>query len=342
MFAVTFLVICISFVALLYAYYTRKVYKHWQSRNVPCREPKFPYGNLGDGTGTKSHVAHSIKSIYDEFKGRGLKFCGSYYWSTPILIILDLDLVKDILVKDFNNFEDKNVYHNKKDDPISANVSTMNGNEWKLMRTRLSPTFSSGKMKLMLPMIVQVAERLRDSLKEASKTGESLEMKDWLIRFSADAIGMCALGIDCNSLKDPHSEFSRMSRVITNHARLGTRFIALVNSFPNIARMLHYKAIPKEVSAFFMNAVEDAVKYRAEHNISRNDFMNILMQMRNLTSDDKMSLTEIAAQSFTFFAGFETTSNTLTHCLFELARSPDAQRKARIAIQTAFAKYDAN
>lgn len=41
-----------------------------------------------------------------------------------------------------------------------------------------------------------------------------------------------------------------------------------------------------------------------------------------------LTMNQISAQAFLFFlAGFETTSNTMSFCIYELALNPDVQRK---------------
>lgn len=125
----------------------RNTLSYWKKINVPHIEPKIPYGNL-EGVGEQFHVTYVIKNIYDKFKGTGAKLCGVYFYMRPIAIILDLDLIKNILVKDFANFTDRGLYSNPRDDPLSSNLSTVDGEEWKNLRKKLTPAFSSGKMKV--------------------------------------------------------------------------------------------------------------------------------------------------------------------------------------------------
>jgi cytochrome P450 family 6 len=51
----------------------------------------------------------------------------------------------------------------------------------------------------------------------------------------------------------------------------------------------------------------------------------------------------IAAPAFVFFlAGFETTSDTMTFCLYVLAQKPDIQERVRNEIDTVLNNHDGN
>lgn len=105
-------------------------------------------------------------------------------------LLLDLGLIKHVLVKDFNNFNDRGLYYNEKDDPLGAHLFTLDGEPWKKLRSKLSLTFNSltFKMKFMFPTILEVAERFRECLTEVVQQHDELETKDWLARFTTDVI----------------------------------------------------------------------------------------------------------------------------------------------------------
>lgn len=75
---------------------------------------------------------------------------GVYIFIQRQVFIMDLDLIKQILVKDFNIFTNRGIYHNEKDDPLSANLAAVENDEWKNLRQRITPTFTSGKLKTVI------------------------------------------------------------------------------------------------------------------------------------------------------------------------------------------------
>ena len=108
----------------------------------------------------------------------------------------------------------------------------------------------------------------------------------------------------------------------------------------------------KEVADFFMDLTKNVVNYRETNNIKRNDFLQILINLKNNKNviDDNimnatvnvdsstmppgLSIEQIAAQTFVFFvAGYETSSSTMAFCLYELAKNPDIQNKLRNEIK---------
>lgn len=54
-----------------------------------------------------------------------------------------------------------------------------------------------------------------------------------------------------------------------------------------------------------------------------------------------MSFNELAAQAWVFYAaGFETSSSTMSFCMYELARNPECQRKVQEEIDAISKKYN--
>uniref|UniRef100_A0A2M4BKV4 Putative cytochrome n=1 Tax=Anopheles marajoara TaxID=58244 RepID=A0A2M4BKV4_9DIPT len=330
-------------------WYVHRKYSFWADRGVPFVKPRFPFGNI-QGIGRRMHSSQLMTKFYNELKPSGRSFGGIYFFTNPVALALDLDFVKSVLVRDFGYFHDRGVYYNEKDDPISGHLFNIEGTKWTNLRKKLVPTFSSGKMKQMCPTIVSVGDRFRECLERicSGTGGEEVEMKELLARFTTDVIGTCAFGIDCNSLNDPNAEFLRMGRKVFEVPRGRILKFFFMASFKEFSRRIHIKGTAEDVSAFFFKVVRETIEYREKNNVQRNDFMNLLMQLKNSGQLDdsgdevvgKLSLNEVVAQAFVFFlGGFETSSTTMSYCLHELSLNREIQERARQCVLEAVRKH---
>lgn len=86
------------------------------------------------------------------FKSAFVLIGGIYLLYTPIWIPIDLSLIKQILGADYDSFSSHGVYHHK-NDFISENIFTVEGEEWKALRSNLSPTFTPAKLKAMYDIL---------------------------------------------------------------------------------------------------------------------------------------------------------------------------------------------
>ena len=71
----------------------------------------------------------------------------------------------------------------------------------------MSPIFTSGKLKLMVPHVQKCAENLDDVFAAAADSGEILEAKEIFGKYTLDAIATSGFGIESNSFKEPDSVF---------------------------------------------------------------------------------------------------------------------------------------
>uniref|UniRef100_A0A182J4W3 Uncharacterized protein n=1 Tax=Anopheles atroparvus TaxID=41427 RepID=A0A182J4W3_ANOAO len=335
----------ICLVSVVYWFLGRR-HNYWKDRGVPyAPNPHLFYGHIKGQSYTK-HGSEINQKLYQHFKERGLPYGGISLFVMPSLIVVDPELVKTILVKDFNVFHDRGTFHNTKDDPLSGNLFGMEGNPWRLLRQKLTPTFTTGRMKQMFGTIWDVARQLEQYMEENHGQPE-VEMKDVLGRFTTDVIGTCAFGIECNSLKEPQSEFRKYGLKAFELKPVTLTKFFFASTYPNVARKLGTRITLPDVEDFFLNIVRETVDFREKNNVQRNDFMNLLLQIKNKGKLDDaiasvgkgevgMTLNELAAQVFIFFlAGFETSSTTQSFCLYELAKNPDIQERLREEINSA-------
>lgn len=331
--------IAIALAVIIIIWSMHRKYTYWQRRGVPCLTPEIPFGNVRN-IGRTTHYTFKLKEIYDQMKGSG-PLCGAYAFHRPFIVLLDLTLIKQVLVKDFAYFTDRGMYFNEHDDPLSANLFMIDGSKWKAMRAKVSTAFTTGKMKFMYPTVMEVGERFQQTLSSLVCAGaKELEMKDLFARFTTDVIGTCAFGIQCNSLLDPASEFREMGRRSIEEPKHCFWASVLISSFTRLSRWLGTRVIRDDVAEFFLNVVRETVEYREKYNVTRNDFMDLLIKLKKSDGIDGLKIEEVAAQTYIFFlAGFETSSSTLSHCFYELAMNDDIQTRARQEVCTTLARH---
>ena len=85
---------------------------------------------------------------------------GIFQLSTPTIVLREPEMIKQFLVKDFHHFEDRGFSYDDQKEPLTANLVNMSGTKWKLMRQKLTPSFSSGKIKSMTNLLQECSEQL--------------------------------------------------------------------------------------------------------------------------------------------------------------------------------------
>ncbi|XP_031353129.1 probable cytochrome P450 6a13 isoform X2 [Photinus pyralis] len=317
-------------VAVLFTIYTKWRYSYWTRRRVPQLSPSFPFGNLENPLVRKHGVGEWLRILYTRFRVQKAKHAGVYVFGSPNYVPIDPEIIKNILQRDFHHFVDRGTYYNEKDDPLSFHLFNIGGQKWKNLRAKLTPTFTSGKMKMMFETLVKCTHPMEAAMTGYYTSKQSVDIKDVLARFTTDVIGSCAFGLECNSFKSEDAAFCEHGRrIFAPRSKIDTLKIAFALSQPKLANKLGVVLLPRESSSFFFNVVKDTVKYRRRNNIQRKDMLQIVMDLQE-SDDNAFTMEEIAAQALLFFlAGFETSSTTMTFCLYELATNVDLQEKVR-------------
>lgn len=148
------------------------------------------------------------------------------------------------------------------------------------MRAKLSPVFTSGKLKEMFPLILECANNLEKYVNEMAEKGEPVEFRDIAGKFTTDAIGHCVFGINMNALGDKDSEFRKMGkRIFTPTLKLFIRDI-LRQFLPRLYGRIGHRFQPEGVDDFMINVIQDTISYRKQNKLVRPDFVNMLMELK--------------------------------------------------------------
>lgn len=166
-------------------------------------------------------------------------------------------------------------------DPLSQHLFALEPERWRPLRTRLSPVFTSGKLKEMFSLITQCADRFERYIEKLVSKNEPIECRELTAKYTTDVIGTCAFGIEMNALSDKDSEFRKMGRLVfalTWENILRGRMRQLLPK--RLCDILSYILPKREVTKFFTRVVVETMYYRDANNIVRHDFIDTLRDLK--------------------------------------------------------------
>ncbi|KAF5284126.1 hypothetical protein FQR65_LT00126 [Abscondita terminalis] len=331
-------IIFLAVIAFAIVTYCKRLYTFWERNGVPYLPSTVPFGNVLEIFTRNQSYGEVMAYRYKIAKSKKYKHLGLFGFTKPEYMPIDLELLKDILIKDFNYFCDRGFYSNEEIDVLSGNLFSLGGNKWRKMRTKLSPTFTSGKIKTMFNIVLECSRQLKHAVDIQCEKGP-MDVKDFLSRFGTDVIGSCAFGLNCNSFVNAENEFCVYSQKLFNPTIFESFKGMMSMYFPVIIESFKAKIFSVEMSDFYIKTFREVVEYRKKNNVVRNDFLQILIAL--MEDESSISMEEATAQAFVFFlAGFETSSTVLTFCLLELVLNEEVQDKLRKEINDNMKKHN--
>ncbi|RLW01623.1 hypothetical protein DV515_00007834 [Chloebia gouldiae] len=264
----------------------------------------------------------------------------------PTLAVTDPQIIKSVLVKDCYT-----TFTNRRRTDLAGvlinAVSLAEDDQWKRLRTVLSPTFTSGKLKEMFPIMKHYGETLVKNVQNQVKEGSSISVKDIFGSYSMDVVTSTSFGVNIDSMNNPKDPFVREMKKLVKFDFFNPVFIlsfAFPFLIPVMAKM-NVNIFPSDAVDFFMRSLAKIKQDREkEAHKGRVDFLQLMIESQRSASQGSneanhsykaLTDTEVLAQAFIFiFAGYEPTSNTLGFLAYELAMHPDVQEKVLQEIDT--------
>lgn len=139
---------------LLYKLFLSRPNDFWKKLGIREIDTSSVVGKLDALLGRKA-ITDADDYAYTQM-GTTDKFCGILEMGTPVLIVKDLELMKKVLIKDFEHFVDRRQFFSKDDGFLSKTLLSLQGDEWKGVRASVSPTFTTGKIRRMMDLFNSV------------------------------------------------------------------------------------------------------------------------------------------------------------------------------------------
>ncbi|KAL1763636.1 cytochrome P450 3A31 [Sigmodon hispidus] len=171
---------------------------------------------------------------------------------------------------------------------MSKAISIAKDEEWKRIRALLSPTFTSGKLKEMFPIIDQYGDSLVRHLKKEAERGKPVTMKEAFGAYSMDVITSTAFGVSVDSLNNPKDPFVEKAKKLKKLDFFDPLFMSVV-LFPFLTplyEMLNVSLFPKDSIAFFKKFVDQMRENRLDSKQKhRVDFFQLMMNTHSNSKD---------------------------------------------------------
>ncbi|XP_049294625.1 probable cytochrome P450 9f2 isoform X3 [Anopheles funestus] len=356
---IVFVIGFVSVLVALYIYLTSNN-KFFEKFPIPCLPVEPLFGSYRRLAMKRISFNEFVRFNYELFPDA--KLFGMFEMLTPMFVIRDPELVKRIMVKDFDHFinhrplisaDSKNSDHATI--MFSKVLFNLSGQRWRDVRTTLSPTFTGSKMRQMFTMIVECSENMVQEL--ADPPGQECDVKDLFISFANDVIACCAFGVRINSFRDKQNVFLRYGKDLSNFSRWTTFFKMMgFQVFPKLMARLQMDIFDRKHVDFFTQLFRQSIQEREHHGIVRPDLIQLLMQaskgrlrhqheereemesfaVAKESNDEKnlskntvpLSEGEMVAQCLLFFlAGFDTLATLISFLVYEVTIAPDIQQR---------------
>ncbi|XP_028161117.1 cytochrome P450 6k1-like [Ostrinia furnacalis] len=335
-----FLIITITIILSCYLYCSYKL-NYWKRRGViQLKNTSRIFGDFKDGILFRTPPGYHMSQLYKEAPADA-PYVGFYIFHKPCLLLKDPEIIKQMLIRDFDNFSNRHFAGSVQKDSIGMiNLFGIKNPAWRYLRRMITPTLSRGKLKQMLPLMIETGKPMMDHLDHLTdcKKPKVIDAQDVNYKYTADLISNVALGTKTNCFNFPDSDYCKNIMAFFHSFK---RMVALVTVFftPELVEMIGYSILFDStfVRKMFWNAVESREKSREK----RGDYIDSIINLKNGKQDSlyKFDGDNLLFQSGTFFSGFESSSTAAAFTLMELAKEKNIQDRVREDIKRAIDKH---
>ncbi|XP_054155685.1 cytochrome P450 3A8-like [Oppia nitens] len=284
------LTIVLILFSILYAiyryYYSTNGCNHWEAQGVKTV-------SFGLWTRMTTKWYRLEQELYRKYG----KCFGVYEGNRPVLYLADPELIRDVLVKDFH------VFTNRRDVRagflMNKMIANLKDDDWKRVRTVISPTFTSGKLRKMLPLITDCLKTLNCMLETASlETGQPYDMKTVYCGYTMEVILQVSFGVKVDAMLDKDNP------IILNAGKLlAHEFRSLyltVMFLPKLADYLQLSVFDESVIEFFhdftLKVIADrrnlmkqiAANPNGRYGKKRVDFLQLMLDSADSNNNESM------------------------------------------------------
>ena len=329
MFSILLLCSCTIILWLVYTHYFKPYYTIKRRTRLNGPQPKVYSGNLAEIV--KYGVLDSTAKWMSQYGPTYI----CYYGIRPVITTQDLDIIKSVLVKNFDNFINRPF--------LPPLFGIVRGEQWRRVRRILTPTFTTKRLKMIAPLIQESCERLRNKMAAVSDTDSSVDVQEWFGMFAMEVILATAFSRDVSSDSGKENPLIRAVASVLSSARRSEGrprlegLMMVMSHFPWSGPILKYFARRTNVARSLdylkqtgLKLIEDRRNTMTTIGSTPQDILQVLLEAfdesEETISSHYLNNEEILVTVIPMILGsYDTTSNALSYTAYLLALNPTIQ-----------------
>ncbi|XP_071559039.1 cytochrome P450 6k1-like [Temnothorax nylanderi] len=329
----TALIISIS----LFYLYAKYRLSYWSRRGVKSPPTHLLFGNFKDCITLKKPPGEIMREIYNSADPDD-PYIGFYIFHKPMLLLRDHDLIKQVMIKDFDVFPNRRFGSGIERDSVGLDsILSMKQPRYKYVKNKLTPVLTGQKLRNMIPLMMECGKFMLSFI-EKLPTDEAerstWEVKDISGRYSTDVLASLAFGISINSFDEKETAFLKNGMNIFRGLMRGIAFIILF-FIPEWDFLI--APFIKTPANYFRKVFWQSMNTREQLAFTRGDMIDSMLALKNGEQNPiyKFEGDNLLAHPSSFYiAGFEASATALAFVLYDLARHPEHQDTLYNEIQT--------
>lgn len=207
---------------------------------------------------------------------------GFFTFDEPALLIRDPQIVKQILVKDFHHFQDRVIYQPEHNKMFSNLLFVMKNPDWKSVRAKLTPVFTSAKIKDLFSVVKNVGEQMVSFLKSTESTQEC---KILCQRFSTEATTQSLFGFQGQCFQNEDSEMMKKTKELFGFSIRNGLIQSIYFFKGSLVKIFKLEFFQEGIETFFRDTFWESLKIVQERNVKPYNFISLLDELRKTDSE---------------------------------------------------------
>ena len=211
--------------------------------------------------------------VHEQVKKHGY-ILGVYGIGQRALIFNDPKMVRELSIKELHKFPIRFGGYMGKTSMIHSLFMMPANDDWKRIRTIVSPAFTSGKLKAMITPINTILNNFVRNLERHAESGEMFDAKIYTSALTMDVIASCAYGIEVDSISESnHPLVKHAQRILSLDVSLNQ---AICFVFPFLGKFLNLDPFDRESAKYFDDLTFKIIEERLKTKNKRKEFKYIL------------------------------------------------------------------